>query len=274
MTLPLGWKEATPGGLATCADPIYGGIVDSQIRAASVNGDGAWFAIFNDSELSPIEGLATRDAAFAAFFTALHEAIATRMAKCAALVGVASEAVTGCLFEKLVADGGNTDAAHSVARAKTRPLVNQPLAEQIKVALAAGVGVDRMVKSIWGEKATWSGVRASYDRSEQDIEAIWETAGFEVISTGGGFWAAAITLQGVNFFLTDYAESPAPNPDYVLHVGGHSAATGEYLDFSMEVDGLEDAMAKLPGWAESLQEALLKSANDERSEPKSSGPGV
>lgn len=274
MTLPLGWNEAAPGGLATCGDPIYGGIVDSQIRAASAKGDGAWFVIFNDDELSTIEGLATRDAAFAAFFTTLHEAIATRMAKCAALVGVASEAVTGCLFEKLVADGGNTDAAHSVARAKTRPLVNQPLAEQIKVALAAGVGVDRMVKSIWGESATWSQVRASYNRSEQEIEAIWEAAGFEVVSTGGGFWAAAMTVQGVNFFITDYAESPAPNPDYVLHVGGHSAQTGEYLDFSMEVEGLQDAMAKLPGWAESLQEALAKSANMERSDLNSCGPGV
>jgi hypothetical protein len=77
---------------------------------------------------------------------------------------------------------------------------------------------------------------------------------------GGGFWAAAMTVQGVNFFITDYAESPAPNPDYVLHVGGHSAQTGEYLDFSMEVEGLQDAMAKLPGWAESLQEALAVGA--------------
>lgn len=274
MTLPLGWKEATPGGLATCADPIYGGIVDSQILAASVNGEGSWFVIFNDSELAPIEGLANRDAAFETFFASLHVAISARMAKCAGLVGVASEAVTGCLFEKLIADGGNSDAAYSIARGKIRPLLNEPLQLQINLALGAGVSPDRIAKSIWDVNATWSGVRASYDRTEQEIEAVWEKAGFEVISTGGGFWAAAITHQGVNFFITDYAESPAPNPDFALHVSGHSAATGEYLDFSREVDGLKGVMSKLSGWAESLQEALLVSASNERSKPQSSGPGV
>lgn len=59
--LPAGWTESTPGGMAASADPINGGIVDT----AMVSGE--WFVIFNREDVAPLEGFATREAAFAAF---------------------------------------------------------------------------------------------------------------------------------------------------------------------------------------------------------------
>lgn len=63
--LPQGWKEAPSGRMATNADPIHGGIIDS-----SFNG-GKWFAVFNREGWGPIEGLNSRDEAFNAFFDRL-----------------------------------------------------------------------------------------------------------------------------------------------------------------------------------------------------------
>ncbi|ABO60310.1 hypothetical protein LA345_37420 (plasmid) [Burkholderia vietnamiensis] len=75
--LPVGWTEATPGGLATNRDPDVGGIVDSEI------GSGLWFAIANRDGIPTLDGYGTRQAAF----DALHEAIneATRVQRAGAM---------------------------------------------------------------------------------------------------------------------------------------------------------------------------------------------
>lgn len=69
-SLPVGWTESTPGGLATNRDPINGGIVDKQMVS------GEWFFIPENEAVTKMEGFATRDEAFAA----LAQAVATATA--------------------------------------------------------------------------------------------------------------------------------------------------------------------------------------------------
>lgn len=62
-SLPPGWTESTPGGLATNKDPVNGGIIDKNIEG--------WFVIFNDDNLKALDGFANRIEAFSAFFEVL-----------------------------------------------------------------------------------------------------------------------------------------------------------------------------------------------------------
>jgi hypothetical protein len=57
--LPPGWTEATPGGMATNADPMTGGIIDRNNHG--------WFIIFNDGR-ETIDDLYSRAEAFKVFF--------------------------------------------------------------------------------------------------------------------------------------------------------------------------------------------------------------
>ena len=76
MTLPSGWSESKPGGMAINPDPIYGGIIDRGIV------DQRWFVIHNDPELSEIiDDLASRDEALAAFIEKLHTHVSSKMAE-------------------------------------------------------------------------------------------------------------------------------------------------------------------------------------------------
>lgn len=63
-TLPEGWTEVRPGGMATNRCPDLGGIIDCN--AAGLG----WFVIFN-ADIPAIEGLPSRDAAFAAHARAI-----------------------------------------------------------------------------------------------------------------------------------------------------------------------------------------------------------
>lgn len=65
MTLPHGWTEATPGGMACNPDPLCGGIIDKPF----ISGD--WFIVFNRAELPLADGFASREDAFDAFFATL-----------------------------------------------------------------------------------------------------------------------------------------------------------------------------------------------------------
>ena len=65
-TLPAGWTEAAPGEIAINRDPDLGGIIDRNIAGLG------WFVIFN-TDLPPIEGLPSRDAAFIAHDQAIRE---------------------------------------------------------------------------------------------------------------------------------------------------------------------------------------------------------
>lgn len=55
-----GWK-INGAGIACNADPVLGGIIDSNIVS------GKWFVIFNDDDLETIEGLDSRYEAFKVF---------------------------------------------------------------------------------------------------------------------------------------------------------------------------------------------------------------
>lgn len=65
-TLPTGWTEATPGGMATNRDPVVGGIVDDEIVS------GKWFAIANRGDIPTLTGFSSRAEAFAALKRALE----------------------------------------------------------------------------------------------------------------------------------------------------------------------------------------------------------
>lgn len=65
-TLPAGWTEATPGGMATNRCPERGGIIDKNTAGLG------WFVIFN-ADIPAIEGLPSREAAFAALAKATGE---------------------------------------------------------------------------------------------------------------------------------------------------------------------------------------------------------
>lgn len=57
-TLPQGWIEAYPNGIATNPDPLNGGIIDARII------DGLWFFVANKDGYVG-EDYPTRDAALA-----------------------------------------------------------------------------------------------------------------------------------------------------------------------------------------------------------------
>lgn len=250
MTLPCGWTETFPGGMATCPDPLYGGIVDSRMS------DGLWFIVFHDDELDCLEGMSSREAAMAKFHECLNSVLADRMDQLSGLQGAPIQAAAGCLLELMVAQGGSTDADYSVARSKCRDLQALPFAEQIKAALDGGVSPDRLAQAIWGEAATWPSVQASYARPQHDIAIEWAKAGFQIANTGGDDWAAIATSDGVAFFICDYAQSRSPNPDYALSMTAYDALTGESLNFTDVVESLKDAQAKMAGWLESLRPTL------------------
>lgn len=89
-------------------------------------------------------------------------------------------------------------------------------------------------------------------QTNEMIEQVWDNEGFELADTGGGFWAGQKTLRGILFKISDYHQSPYPNPDGKLVVSAYLADSHEWLDFTQDVDSLQAAIAKLPEWAEML----------------------
>ena len=64
--LHINWTEVSSTGIATSRDPDLGGIIDQCIS------DKTWFVIFNSAHIESIEGLPSREAAFAAHNAAIH----------------------------------------------------------------------------------------------------------------------------------------------------------------------------------------------------------
>lgn len=60
MSLPNGWTESSPGGMAINLDPRHGGIINKRSNKE-------WFIVFNHNGLDSIEGLSTRENAFDAY---------------------------------------------------------------------------------------------------------------------------------------------------------------------------------------------------------------
>lgn len=62
------WNHLSANGMATNTDPVYGGIIDSEIVS------GLWFVIPNHPGLKVMGDFASKADAFAALESALHEA--------------------------------------------------------------------------------------------------------------------------------------------------------------------------------------------------------
>lgn len=92
---------------------------------------------------------------------------------------------------------------------------------------------------------------------ENSIEQVWADNGFEVVSTGGGCWAAIRQVDGVEFWLTDDNESREPDPASKLLVGAYLPNSGEWLEFSAEVESLALALPQLAKWAADLAPKLV-----------------
>lgn len=84
------------------------------------------------------------------------------------------------------------------------------------------------------------------------IEQVWAENEFEVVNTGGNCWAAIRQVEGVEFWLTDDNESREPDPTAKLLVGAYVPNSGEWLEFSAEVDSLAQALPQLTEWAATL----------------------
>jgi hypothetical protein len=93
---------------------------------------------------------------------------------------------------------------------------------------------------------------------ENSIEQVWADNGFEVVSTGGDCWAAIRQVDGVEFWLTDDSESREPDPDSKLLVGAYVPNSGEWLEFSTEVESLVLALPQLAKWAADLAPKLVR----------------
>lgn len=84
------------------------------------------------------------------------------------------------------------------------------------------------------------------------IEQVWAENGFEVINTGGNCWAAMRQVDGIEFWMTDVSESRLPDPAAKLLVGAYVPNSGEWLEFSTEVESLVHALPQLTEWAAKL----------------------
>lgn len=118
--------------------------------------------------------------------------------------------------------------------------------------------------------------RPSADAGDsEDFSATWKADGYEINSTGGGFYAAMKTVDGVEFWVTDYDESRNPNPSHPLSVGAYIPNSGEWLQFTKQVADKAEADAALEGWAKDLQPALSAAAEEEQVQATAkSAPGM
>ena len=254
MSLPSGWSESRPDGMAINPDPIYGGIIDRGIV------DQRWVVIHNDPELSGIiDDLASREDAVAAFNEKLHSHIAIQMAKYASSVGVGERVVPELIKTKVQAGEGNSGQL----------LSGVALPEQISRALATGVTPDELAGAIWGEGTTWVYVAASYARTSDELAKVWEGAGFELACLGGDSYGLCASAAGVQFVLTDNAESSCPNPDFRLHAAAYSQ-DGEFIDVELPAGNLAAGADSLEDWA-SMALERLDSAEQSR---RMKGPGM
>lgn len=89
-----------------------------------------------------------------------------------------------------------------------------------------------------------------------EFNSVWETCGYELVSTGGGFWAEIKIVQGIEFWVTDSQESGSPDPDEQLTVGAYRPNSGEHLEFTETADNLGEIERHLEEWAQQLQGKL------------------
>ncbi|WP_219096197.1 hypothetical protein [Pseudomonas sp. UMAB-40] len=88
------------------------------------------------------------------------------------------------------------------------------------------------------------------------IDQVWEKEGFELVATGGGFWAAQKAVSGVLFKICDYNQTRHPDPAKALEVSAYVAESHEWLEFTQDVESLQAALALLPEWAAGFQKRI------------------
>lgn len=239
MNLLQGWSETRANGMAINADPVLGGIVDQNIAS------GKWFVVFNHADIESVEGFDSRDAAFEAFYAALNDHVSAQMAGYGGSAGIAQYAIPDILHRLHDSQGEASSVKLSVDGIMA--VTESPLRDQLRYALDAGITADQLSSAIWGDGQSWSAVCESYGRGQESLVTAWEEEGFELSSTGGGFWALFKNVAGFTFMVTDYAESATPNPDFPLFVAPYSSE-GECLGDSMRAVNLADASSKAESW--------------------------
>lgn len=127
-----------------------------------------------------------------------------------------------------------------------------------------GVHLEEAAAELLGDYLkTFNKPSTELDDTPEDFSAIWKADGYEINSTGGGFYAAMKTVDGVEFWVTNYDETRNPNPDQPLTVGAYVPNSGVWLEFTENVANKAEADAGLPRWAKDLQVALSVAVSEE-----------
>lgn len=244
-----GWAYAGEDRMRTNNDPLLGGIIDKAMV------DGKWFVVFHHDTLPAVEGFDSSAEAHAYFERQLAGQLANDMGDLAHEHGLNQERVISAYQQHVVRSYGGSERAQEVVMGSMESLEVLGENELLRQCLEAGVSPNDLAGAIWGVN-DWNKVRASYGRSESDIRAVWEDAGYQINSTCGGCWAAMKVVGGVEFWLTDNSESSSPNPDFTVQVGAYVPDTYDSLNFSRDEASMAAADAQLAEWATELQDAL------------------
>ena len=92
--------------------------------------------------------------------------------------------------------------------------------------------------------------------SNEMIDQVWEKEGFDLVATGGGYWAAEKVVNGILFKLCDYQQSQHPDPCKALEVSAYVADSHEWLGFTQDVESLQSALVQIPEWAAKFQDRV------------------
>lgn len=85
------------------------------------------------------------------------------------------------------------------------------------------------------------------------IAEVWVKEGFDLVATGGGYWAEQKVVEGILFKVCDYHQTQYPDPAKSLEVSAYDAASDEWLEFTQDVQSLCSALEMLPNWVASLK---------------------
>ncbi|MGO4801221.1 hypothetical protein ACEN2T_18225 [Pseudomonas sp. W22_MBD1_FP4] len=109
------------------------------------------------------------------------------------------------------------------------------------------------------KKCTTAKVDWRFDAMDKEMFAqLWEKAGFELVATGGGYWAEQKVVDGIMFKICDYHQTHNPDPSKSLEVSAYDAKSDEWLEFTQDVQSLPSALEKFPEWVAALNARIGK----------------
>ncbi len=187
----------------------------------------------------------------------LNKGLVDRIVELASKQGIREPDLDTAFETHLQSKLGATDSGKDQIRDQLGYFHEYPPREKVKALIDAGFTDDQLARLIWGDEASWAGVKASYARSSAEIGAIWRNAGYELSSSGGDCFAAFKDVDGVRFMVADNAESSSPNPNYRLSVATYSAETNEHIGHFSEVADLAALETHIHMTAEELQPSLV-----------------